>query len=349
METAAFRIVQEALTNIAQHAVTGEAAVQVWADDRTLGIRVADQGVGFDLESILLRQTSSGLASMHEWAASSGGALHVESAPGSGTCVTATLPLETRAEDEQTSPPLEPVLSGRSPAEARQRRRQQAAHTAPATSILLAEGHSLIRQGLRSLLEAGPGFSLVGEAATGWDAVAMTERLRPNLLVLDLALPGLGGLEVTRQVVARAPDTKVLVMSPYTEEAYLMDALGSGATGYALKESSAEDLVQAAQAVAAGRRYLSPAFSERAIEIYMALRKSSEGTLDSFSTLTSREREVLQLIAEGHKNTEIAEMLTISPRTTETHRSNLMRKLGLHSTADLVRYALHRGIISLDG
>jgi len=214
------------------------------------------------------------------------------------------------------------------------------------TTIVLADDHNVVRQGLRALLETEPDFRVVGEAGDGLGAVHLVERLQPDVLVLDLMLPGLSGLEVTRLVRQGSPQTRVLILSMHADEAYVLRALKNGAAGYALKDSSVADLVQAVREVAGGRRYLSPPLSERAIERYA---QRAEGvTEDSYEQLTTREREVLHLAAEGHTNAEIGALLGISPRTAETHRANLMRKLGLKSQTDLIRYALRRGILPLE-
>ena len=215
------------------------------------------------------------------------------------------------------------------------------------TTIALADDHIVVRQGLRALLETEPDFRIVGEAGDGPEAVHLVERLQPDVLVLDLMLPGLSGLEVTRLVRQGSPQTRVLILSMYADEAYVLRALKNGAAGYVLKDSSAADLVQAVREVAGGRRYLSPPLSERAIERY-AQRAETSIQEDSYETLTTREREVLHLAAEGHTSAEIAARLGISPRTAETHRANLMRKLGLESQTDLIRYALRRGIVPME-
>jgi two-component system, NarL family, response regulator NreC len=212
-----------------------------------------------------------------------------------------------------------------------------------ATTIVLADDHPLVRQGLRTLLQAEPEFRLIGEAGDGLEATRLVEDLKPNVLVLDLMMPGIKGLEVIRQVTKHSPQTRVVVLSMYANEAYVMEALRNGAAGYVLKESNLVELVEAVRAVARGRRYLSPPLSERAIEEYT--QKAKGAPLDRYEALTTREREVLHLAAEGHTNAEIGKRLFISPRTVEVHRANLMRKLELHSHTDLIRYALKRGII----
>jgi len=212
-------------------------------------------------------------------------------------------------------------------------------------TILLADDHTMVRQGLRALLEEETGFSIVGEAKDGPETIALTESLRPDVLVVDLMMPGVGGLEVMRQVGRRVPGTRFVVLSMYANEAYVVEALRSGAMGYVLKDTGAEELVRAIRHVAQGGRYLSPPLSESSLEAYLE-RVRGGGAED---TLTPREREVLQLAAEGRSNAEIAERLFISPRTAETHRANLMRKLGLHSQAELIHYAFQSGLVPVSG
>lgn len=212
--------------------------------------------------------------------------------------------------------------------------------------IVLADDHHIVRQGLRHLLEAEADFHIVGEAADGLEAVEMVEQLQPDILVLDLMMPGLGGLDVTRQVKQRVPDTNVIILSMYSTEAYVLEALKNGAFGYVLKKSTGDDLVRAVREVTAGRRYLSPPLSELAIEAY--IQKANQPEQDSYELLTDREREVFHLVAEGHTSAEIADRLSISSRTVEMHRSNLMRKLDLDNQTELVRYAIRRGILPLD-
>jgi two-component system, NarL family, response regulator NreC len=213
-------------------------------------------------------------------------------------------------------------------------------------NIMLADDHPIVRQGLRALLESEQNFHLVGEAGDGLEAVRLAIRLKPDVLITDVMMPGLNGLEVTRQVTKSLPQTKVVILSMYTDDSYVLEALKNGATGYVLKDSQATDLVLAIREVAAGKRYLSPPLSERELELY-AQRFESAPT-DPYEFLTTREREVLQLVAEGRTSIEIAQQLFISPRTAEGHRANLMRKLGVQNNAELVRYALKRGILPLD-
>jgi DNA-binding NarL/FixJ family response regulator len=214
------------------------------------------------------------------------------------------------------------------------------------TTIVLADDHRVVRQGLRALLEAEPDFRIVGEAEDGLETVRLVARLQPSVLVLDLSLPGLHGLEVTREVRKQTPQTRIVILSMYASEVYVLQALRNGAAGYVLKNCGATVLIQAIREVAAGRRHLCPQLSTRAIDAH--IEHDADTKLGRNEGLTTREREVLQLAAEGHTNTQIAARLFISSRTVETHRANLMRKLGLHTHTDLVRYALQQGILPLE-
>jgi DNA-binding NarL/FixJ family response regulator len=214
------------------------------------------------------------------------------------------------------------------------------------TRIVLADDHPVVRHGVRSLLQSEPDFSIVGEASDGLETVQLVERLQPEVLVVDLMIPRLNGLEVTRQVKQRLPQTRVVVLSMHANEPYVLEALKNGASGYVLKDSSGTDLVLAVKQVLGGQRYLSPPLSERAVEAY--LQRSQDTSFDPYDALTEREREVLHLAAEGLSNPDIAARLSISPRTVETHRANLMRKLGLRTQTDLIRYALKRGILPME-
>lgn len=210
-------------------------------------------------------------------------------------------------------------------------------------TIVLADDHPIVRQGLRTLLAAEPGYQVVGEAADGLAAVRLADQLRPDVLVVDLMMPGLGGLEVTRRVRAMAEPPHVVVLSMHADEIYVLDALRSGAAAYVLKDNDTAELITAVRVVTLGQRYLSPPLSERAIDSYV--RQSNPTPLDAFELLTAREREVLLLAAEGLTNAAIAARLSISPRTAETHRANLMRKLDLHNQAALARFAIQRGLL----
>jgi two-component system response regulator NreC len=213
-------------------------------------------------------------------------------------------------------------------------------------TIVLADDHQLVRQGLRGMLERQPDFRVVGEAGTGLEVFRVVERFRPNVLVLDMMMPQLNGLEVTRQLSKRSPKTRTVILSMHRDESYVVQALKNGATGYVLKDASVDELVKAIREAAAGRRYLSPPLSDSAVGAYM--QQSNVASLDLYNSLSNREREVLHLAAEGHTNTEIGKRLFISPRTVEIHRANMMAKLGLRNHTELIRYALKHRLITND-
>lgn len=210
------------------------------------------------------------------------------------------------------------------------------------TTVVLADDHEIVRRGVRSLLEADGNYRILAEAADGLAAIQAVEKHKPNLLFVDLSLPRLHGIEVLRQTRTVSPHTRVLVLSMHNDEPYVIEALRAGAAAYILKGSESAEIARALAEVTAGRRYLSAELSEWAIN---ALTTKSADQNDPLATLSPREREVLQLAAEGMGNPEIAEKLFISPRTAETHRANLMRKLGLQTTTDLVRFAIRKGLI----
>jgi DNA-binding NarL/FixJ family response regulator len=212
-------------------------------------------------------------------------------------------------------------------------------------TIVLADDHQMVREGLRALLDAEPDCQVVGEAADGLATLELVERLTPDIVVVDVLMPGMNGLEAARQITQRSPRTQIVILSMHANEAYVSEALRAGAEAYVLKDASSEELVRAVRQVSAGRRYLSPPLSERAVEAYLS--KATESEFDLYDTLTPREREVLQLVAEGYTSPEIAQRFSISPRTVETHRANMMRKLELSTQADVIRYALRRGVISV--
>jgi len=213
-----------------------------------------------------------------------------------------------------------------------------------AISIVLADDHAILRQGIGALLQTEKDFQVAGETGDGIETLRLVESLKPDVLVLDLMMPGLSGLEVARELHRKSSKTRVVVLSMQESEAYLVEALKCGAAAFVLKQSGFPDLVKAIREVMAGRRFLSSPFSDLAVQQYIRLCKGTG--LDSQATLSPRERQVLQLAAEGCTNKGIAERLFISPRTVEIHRASLMRKLGLRTHVDLVRYAISHGLIA---
>jgi two-component system response regulator NreC len=216
--------------------------------------------------------------------------------------------------------------------------------------ILLADDHQLIRLGLRALLEAEPGFVVIGEAEDGLQAIQMVEKCSPDVVILDLMMPHLNGVETSRHIHTRFPWVRIVILSMFDSEAYIVEALSAGARAYVLKQSTAQDLVNAVRETLAGKRYLSPRISERVIDAYIQFVQSAKnGELDVYETLTPREREVLQLVAQGYANKDIADALSLSSRTVESHRASMMRKLGFHSQVDIARFALERGLLPKSG
>jgi DNA-binding NarL/FixJ family response regulator len=213
--------------------------------------------------------------------------------------------------------------------------------------IVLVDDHQVVREGLRAVLQAQPDFRLVGESEDGSEAIRKITQLRPDVVVLDLGLRGVQGLEVLRQVHKEVPRTRVVILSMHNDLGYVVEALNNGAAGYILKASPASEVVRAIREAVAGRRYLGPPLSED--EVDAIARQMGNGRLEPYETLTTREREVCQLAAQGYTNNEIADQLCIGRRTVETHRSSMMHKLTLKNQAELVQFALRRGIVPPTG
>ena len=211
--------------------------------------------------------------------------------------------------------------------------------------IVIAEDHTILREGLRSLLISDPDFDVVGEAVDGRDAIRCTEKCLPDLLLLDLSMPRMNGLEAIREIKKRCPETKILVLTVHKTEEYILATLQAGANGYVLKDASHSELVVAIKSVLIGKPYLSPGISEKVIEGYLEGKKTLKSR-SSWETLTKREREILKLIGEGNKNKEIADYLFISVKTVEKHRANLMQKLDLHNASALTALAMEKGLIT---
>jgi two-component system, NarL family, response regulator NreC len=211
--------------------------------------------------------------------------------------------------------------------------------------ILLADDHQLMRSGLRLLIEQQPDLTVAGEAADGREAVALAKSLRPDVVVMDISMPNLNGIEAARQITQNHPETAVIVLSMHPDESYVLRALKSGAKGYLLKDSAESDLIQAVRSVGQGKSFFSPAVSKVLLDDYVRKLKRS-GADDAYDLLTAREREILQLVAEGKSNKDVANLLNLSVYTVETHRSNIMQKLHLKGVPELTLYAVRKGIIS---
>jgi DNA-binding NarL/FixJ family response regulator len=211
--------------------------------------------------------------------------------------------------------------------------------------VIIAEDHTILREGLRALLSANPELEIVGEAKDGQEAIRRVEKLKPHLVLMDLSMPRMNGLDAIREIKKRTPETKILVLTVHKTEEYIQATLQSGADGYVLKDSSHEELGVAIKSVLSGNYFISPGISAKVIGGYLAGKKPLAPTTP-WETLTQRERGILKLIAEGYKNKEIADYLCISVKTVEKHRANLMQKLDLHNISDLTAFAINKGVIT---
>ena len=210
--------------------------------------------------------------------------------------------------------------------------------------ILIADDHGIVRKGLRLQLEQHEGFSVVAEAEDGREAVRLVEELKPDVVIMDVAMPNLNGIQATAQITKRCPETNVIILSMHSDESYLTRSLAAGAKGYLLKDNAEVDLHRAVQVVAQGKPFFSPAIANTLLEDYMR-QMQQRGLEDSYDLLTDREKEVLQLLAEGKSNKDVASDLNLSPYTVETHRTRIMQKLDLHNATDLVLYAVRKKLI----
>ena len=213
-------------------------------------------------------------------------------------------------------------------------------------TIILADDHTIVRQGLAKLLEGEPGFNVVGEAENGREAVGKVEELKPDVVIMDISMPMLNGIEATRQIKKIRPKTRVIILSMHCHDRYIKELFSLGASGYLLKDSTGSDIVKAIQSAMDGDTYMSPAVSRLVVEDYVSTKKKSFRE-ELYSSLSNREREVFQIIAEGHSTREISEILFISPSTVKTHRSKIMEKLRIENISQLVQFAIRIGIVDL--
>lgn len=212
-------------------------------------------------------------------------------------------------------------------------------------TIVLAEDHNILRAGLKALLESNPVFKVIGEADNGRDAVKRVGELKPDLVIMDLSMPGLSGIDAVRKICDRYPEVKTLVLTVHSEEEYVLASLEAGANGYVLKDASQTELIAASERVLSGKTYLSPDITEKVVKSYLQAKKNTREPATKWDLITLRERQILKLIAEGHTNKSMANYLSISVKTIEKHRANLMKKLDLHSVSALTAYALSKGML----
>ena len=212
--------------------------------------------------------------------------------------------------------------------------------------VVVADDHTILRQGIKALLNNQEEIEVVGEAKDGREAIKVIEELLPDVILMDIAMPGLNGLEATRRIKKKFPKTKVVVLTMHTNEEYIFQILNAGADGYLVKETAFQDLISAINSVHRGEAFMSPSISKKVMTDYIQRAQGEEKV--GFDTLTTREREILQLVAEGNSNKKIAEVLFISPKTVETHRAHIMDKLNIHDRAGLIKYAIRKGMINLD-
>jgi DNA-binding NarL/FixJ family response regulator len=213
-------------------------------------------------------------------------------------------------------------------------------------TIFLADDHTIVRQGLAKLLEAEPGLRVIGEAENGREAIRKVEELQPDIVLMDIAMPILNGIEAARQIKKICPQTKIIILSMHSHDLYINELFSLGASGYLLKNSTGADIIKAIQAAIEGDTFLSPSISRRVIEDYVSLRKKSPQE-DLYTKLTNREREVFQMIAEGHSTKDISEILCVSPSTVKTHRANIMEKLLINNISQLIQFAIRLGIVDI--
>ena len=215
-------------------------------------------------------------------------------------------------------------------------------------TIVIGEDYTILREGLRSLISSNPDFEVVAEAGDGQEAINFVEKLKPDLILMDLSMPRKSGMDAIREIRKRVPETKIVVLTIHKTEEYILEALKAGADGYVLKDATHAELIMAAKNVLSGKRYLSPGISDIVIKDFVIGWSSEESSSSAYSILTARERQVLQLMAEGKNTNQIADSLFVSVKTVEAHRKQMMNKLDIHSVAELTKYAIRQGLTSLE-
>ncbi len=353
VETVAYRIVQKMLVEIMEYALSHAITVHVWAEDEALSVEISDNNSGFDLNVALNVNPAAAFVELHERVTLLGGQLLIESSPDTHTRVYARLPLTEPAVPLLALPELPelPELTETAAPVSNSVVATPATREAPvqrenALRVVLADAHDLMRQGVRTLFETVPDIVVVRDLTQLTDVVNAVSTLKPDVVVLDPGSVRGSQLDLIATLNTRVPQTHILVLSMHTEAVFVAEMLRRGAIGYVSKATSADDLLLAVRQVAAGKQYLSPSLFADAVEAY--LHPATQDDAKAPSQLTQREQEVLLLVVDGFKNAEIAQQLSISRRTVETHRANMMRKLNLRSQAALIRYALDHNLTTGD-
>ncbi len=332
MRIVVFQAVRELLHNVAKHAAASLVTVSATTTGNFIHIRVADDGCGFDLEALSARrdnQQGFGLFSIRERLAYLGGQMQIVTTPGNGTTVTLVVPPRSaEAPDDAASKPALTTFGTKQ------------------IRILLVDDQKITREGLGALLDQYPDLHVVGEAASGAEAVRLAQELQPDVVVMDVAMPEMSGIEATRRIVSTLPQAKIVALSMHADGQYILEMLRAGASGYLLKDCAQEDLAQAIRAVNAKLTFFSPGIADSVIEDYVTSRNSEKAT--PAGDLTPRENEVLKLLAEGNNTKQIAHALGVSVKTVEAHRQHIMDKLELRSLAELTKYAIREGLTNLD-
>lgn len=335
IKLAAYRILQEALTNAATHAGVKIISVQVWTESSTLALHIHDEGIGFALESG--RRQGCGLLNMHERALALQGECIILSSPNEGTQITVRLPLQP---NNDMSSDLHTVLSQHQPS---RRVTSSVEQVCACSDIMLVEENPLISEGIRSILDASEHYNVVDVLTDVESAIKALDELAVSVVLLSLTVADKNCFEMLRRFTLHNQQTSVIVLSPYAQDVYVRAAFEQGASGYLLKNADGDEILNALEQVLKGNQYYSESLS---IELEIPAGDNKQSVVDAFATLTRREKEIFYRVVDGMSNQQIADELVISPRTVETHRSNMMHKLGVRGQAALMHYALNRGLIA---
>ncbi len=324
-----FRIVQEALVNIHQHANVNEAWFQLWMEGQQLHLNIQDEGSGFYVEDIIRQPQFTGIIGLRERVSLLDGEITILSSPANGTQIAAHIPLNgSPVMPERNLAPTVPFVS-------------PAKYTTPTLSLLLIDESTLVREGIRTILSEAPVFFVAGEADNAQQGLALAKDGKPDIIILSFSLNDMDGSTLIPELIALENAPGILVLSNYDTRIYAQNALKQGVMGFIGKTASAEQLLAALTSIVRGETYVSPDF----LPLDETVDDDTHQMMDSFSTLTGREREIFSLSVKGYTNAQIAESLVISPRTAETHRLNMMRKLGLKGQAALMRFAVDHGLL----